>query len=289
MAKKLLSYGAFLFFCLVAFAYLLFPGEKAAGYLEALVAARGPDYRLSVEKVSPRPPFGFSLKNPEIFSGGEIVFSSKSVAVRPGFFSMLAKRPKSRISTQAYGGQIKARIEVLGHEQEGSVKTLVVAEGLDLEKVPFLTRLTDRAATGSLNARIDFAGEPKQWTTGRGEGELTLTNGRIQFFAEVLGLDALTVDQLLAKLSLQDSVLEITRGEMTSREASGVLTGKVHLAPVFSQSRLNLSGTIRPTPALFSRIGPNSPVAAFLRGRMQNGEIKVNITGTVDNSRIVLG
>ncbi|MDI6795509.1 MAG: type II secretion system protein GspN, partial [Desulfatibacillaceae bacterium] len=289
MAKKILFYGAFLIFCLVAFAYLLFPGEKAADYLEAFFASRGPDYRLFVERVTPNPPFGFSLKNTEIISGGQILFAAKSVAVRPGLFSMLANRPKGRITSQAYGGHITAKIETLGSIQEGSFKTLVVADGLDLEKITFLERLTDRAATGRLDARIDFAGEPRQWTNGQGEGEITLVNGRIQFFAEVLGLDALTVDQLLAKFSLESGVLEISRGEMTSREASGVLTGKIHLAPVFAQSRLNLSGSIRPTPALFSRIGPNSPVAAFLRSRMQNGEIRVNITGTVDNSRIVLG
>ena len=289
MAKKILFYGAFLVFCLVAFAYLLFPGEKAADYLEALFASRGPDYRLFIERVSPNPPFGFSLKNAEIISNGQILFAAKSVAVKPGLFSLLANRPKGRIKSQAWGGQISARIETVGSLQEGSFKTLFVADGLDLEKITLLDRLTDRAATGRLDARLFFAGQPGQWTGGQGEGELTLTNGRIQFFAEVLGLDALTVDQLLAKFSLDAGVLEITRGEMTSREASGVLTGKIQLEPNFPQSRLNLSGSIRPTPALFSRIGPNSPVAIFLRSRMQNGEIRVNITGTVDNSRIVLG
>ncbi len=288
--KKILLYGAWAVLCAVVFLYVLFPGGKAKAFVEARFARQTQGLTLTMGGLSLVWPLSLRLDEPRIHAAdGNRIFALDTMKVSANPFSLWAGRPDMRLSGLAYGGRVRAALSSGGEEKDGPVTVTVNLEGLDASSIQSLPGLAGREVKGRLTGRLEVKGPLSRLLSGQGKGGFSLVGGSVSLGDLFPDNMTLEVEKLDVEMALASGVIQVTRMELAGDLASANATGTIQPAMPLSGSRIDVKGMIRPSQALFQKLGSDNPLAAAIRGNRQSAsQIRFRITGTLGDHRLEL-
>ncbi|MEW5737071.1 MAG: type II secretion system protein GspN [Thermodesulfobacteriota bacterium] len=271
---------------LLVFGYLLFPGRTISDYLQSQVAQKGNGMELSMGGMGLALPLGLEMRDVKVSSQGQTLFTAGRVKVTPGLRLLIGK-PAFSVKMKCYGGTIKLSMNSLERNLQGPVSVRVQLSGVNPKDMGLFTKFTGRTIAGTVDGEASYQGQIAQWTKGTGSAAFTLTEGKMEMLADLIGINSFSVTKATAEAELSQGTLAIKKCEMEGRELSGSLAGKVALAEPVTQSRVDINGKVTPAPALFQQLGSSSPVTQMLRSQMaRTGSIPFSITGTLGANEV---
>ncbi|HUY27950.1 MAG TPA: type II secretion system protein GspN [Candidatus Binataceae bacterium] len=236
-----LATGVILFF------FFLFANFPYAGAFSAVLAPMG--LRVSSAGQSIALPIGAKLSQVRIVPdspGARAIFESQSVHVAPALLSILLLRPGVRASADAYQGTIR----ISAHRSGAGTALDFSADKLNLAGYQALRALGvalggELDATGSLSVMPDNPGSDS------GTAHLLVTGltGGLKG-----AMPALNLGNLDATLNLSQGVLQIVSLKTSGGDVTINGSGRIKLAPDWSDSALALRFTLLTSPQARMRL-----------------------------------
>jgi type II secretion system protein N len=243
---RLPQVAAYLLYALVLGGLLLiwrFPYQTLAQRLEA-AASRRLQMRVEITDLSPTLPPGLKMSRCVVRPwepGREPVFDLTNGSLRFRFLSLLRGAMRVVLRGSAYGGSLKGDLSV-GLGREHPYQLTVVLRSIRLEADRAIPQILGRQVSGSLSGRfqIDAAMGKKGGLVGG--GRLEVHQGSLTVQSPYLKVKSLDEVEVKATLKLAEGKLTVEGCDFKAKGIEGSVKGTVSLAPVWSESVLDLAG-----------------------------------------------
>lgn len=276
-SKKRLAWICYITVLAAVFLYLLFPAGAVKKYLEHQVW-KASDNAVSLEIASVRPGFPPCLVIDEailIYRQMDALETGRTIlspAYRklPGIFDTLD-------FTIGLGeGRALGWVAMEDARGSGADKSFHLRlENADLESIVLIRNMSGHTVSGSLDGTIEFDGAfPGQ--AGSGTIELAASQCTVALQEAVFGIKQLTFQLIETNLEIEDQQVNIRQIELKGNQFSGDGTGRILIRRPFENSRIQISATVRPHPALARAMEGLLP-EQFTGG----GDISLRIAGSL--------
>ena len=290
--KRIKKRGLFAYICygmllLLFLLYYRFPSGELMKYIEANFKNKYPGYMLFVEKGDVNFPPGMNFINVRVTKDDHpemIFFESERFKIRPVLVSLFKDRKRFCFDCTAYEGNISGCLGFKGKNARSNYDTSITISDVDLGKYPIFSKTIGREFEGILNGSVDL--KDQSGVSVKGEADLMLSKGKVEFVQPILGISSVNFDGLLMKLLIENGQVEFKEVEIKGKEIQGSFSGQVILKKDIFNSSLNITGTIEPLGGLLSRLGSLSSSMKLLRRRLRNGRLSLKISGTIESPRL---
>lgn len=284
MERRKLYYGLYGFAAGLFFLWALFPSDYFADYLEGLAAKHGDGLVVTIETAHPTLSLGLAMKGVVVSRNGIMNIEADYLKVRPGYFSLLGKKPAVSFSSEVFGGKIKGKIrwDMTRRGAVGVEKLSMADIDLAVFKDQVKGFMPKIAVTGILNADGGYSPE------GRGNGLLNLNirNLTIQPAEPFFTLKQLTFNDVSLSMDILSTKLGIEKCVIEGNEIDGTMTGSISLSDHFDRSLLRLTGTLKPEKSLMDKLSQTMPIQALVGNAMgPDGRIPFQVEGPVSEPR----
>ncbi len=278
---KFLGYGLYAVLVTVALLYYRFPSDAIKQHLIQVVGRMEPGVILSARSLHPSFPPGLQLLEP-VFSLKErpetAVFKAEHLLVSPGIGSLFWGRVAWFFDADAYGGIISGRIQ-LG--KRGEMADLSVSlKDVRIHEYGFPPDLGIGDLTGNLKGDVTYSGLMDRPITGVGNGDILISEGKIDLFHPFLGLETIPFGKLRAQLTLKKGIVNLISISLDGKGFQGTLSGTIHLNRMIARSRLNLKGTIEPFAAYLGTLKGGPALLSLFQGGRNDLKRSFVIQGT---------
>jgi type II secretion system protein N len=285
--RRNLYYGLYGVAATLFFLWVLFPSEDFADYVENLAARFGGGVTLSIEKATPTPILGLSMKNAVISSGSGMNVEASRLYVRPGYFSLLGKSPTLSFKADVFGGKIKGKVRWEKASKGGMGVDRLTVTDIDLAKFKDQVKgfMPNVGISGIINADGGYTSE------GRGNGmiNLSIKNLVIKPAEPLFSITTLNFNDVTAGLEIKNRKVEIDHCVIEGKEIDGSMKGSVFLREPFERSSLRLTGTLKPEKTFLAQLGQTMPIEAVMgNAANEDGDIPFTVSGTVSTPRYSL-
>jgi type II secretion system protein N len=283
----ILFYGAYLFFAVGFFIYLLFPSQVARDVLVAQVAQAHPDIRIRTDGVHPTFPPGVKLASLGVTYADMPLFSMGHLNVLPGLTRIFGDH-----KTFAFNGPVGGGGALKGHAtlsldpSKSTTRVTASLAAMPLEAIEMLKRVTQVGLTGTMTAYVDFDSEKSQG--GIANINMDIKPLRIVFNAPLLGLEQLQFTQVQSEVALTPKMLHIKRWVGTGAQLESNISGSIVFLEPFNTSRLNLTLLLKPQSG-FAVEQKDTMIGALLASTSaQQRGIQIRIAGTLEKPTYVV-
>lgn len=196
-------------------------------------------------------PIGVKLENIRLTStidpAGQAVFQSADMTLTPALGSLLMGHPGLHLSAEAYDGRIYATVRRVGDGLEVDLD----ARNLNLARYRAL-RLPGASLNGLFSGTGSVALSGHAIDAGSGKLELNGKGFAVKLGA---GFPAIAFADCKAILKLEHGVVKIEQIEGNGADLKALAKGELTLAPDLSNSTVQLTLQLDPTPAGRSHLG----------------------------------
>lgn len=277
--QKIVLYVAFTVVFTVVFLYLLFPSDTLRAYIVSQIQHSAPELSVEIGKVTPAFPPGLGLAN-IICEYQEIPMVTASQAtIRPALLKLLGSEKVADFHVLTSEGRIDGRTTI----REGKQTLLSVDADIDqiaLEEIAGLRAIPDYIISGLLSGKIDYKATPGR--SGSGSADLLVANAKLELINPMFGMEGFAFPSIEAQLNLSPRRLQLRRCTLKGNEIDGNISGSVMLRAPLGQSRLNLSGVLRPHAEFMAKLKTSMPVALLGGKNLGQKGLPFRITGTID-------
>jgi type II secretion system protein N len=245
--KKWLGYILFTILLTTALLYYSFPSDAFRNCLQATVERVNPKYLLSVGKVTPTLPPGFSLRKAKLslkIDPDEGLFMADSIVIRPEIWSFLKGRSGYRFKCLAYGGGLKGSVHFYGNSTNSPFSASVNFKDIRLDNFTTVSALTGSGIKGIIGGTIKCTGQFDSLINGTGVTKLTIADGRVELPQAIFSHGSIDFDTIRMKMVLNNQKIDVNYIELKGKAVKGSLSGSMVLKKEISKSRLSLRGTI---------------------------------------------
>ncbi|MBW2016430.1 MAG: type II secretion system protein GspN [Deltaproteobacteria bacterium] len=153
------------------------------------------------------------------------------------------------------------------------------ATGLRLERLDWISALSNRKIKGKLNAHVHLEGNLKDPAQVQGKGRLSVEDGAVETILDLPGMASVPFDVVEAPFLLRDGRIFIEKGEMRGPMFSGSFSGIVKLRMPLKRSRPRIEVRLAPGARL-----ADHPLGKWIFERIKNiaGPLSVHIGGTFE-------
>jgi type II secretion system protein N len=201
----------------------------------------------SIDAVRPAIPPGVEAINVTVGLRGrpEATIHADSLAVGPGWLSLLRGRMALGLAAEGYGGELRGRLEYANRfSLQGPHAFQANFHDLRIEKCSWLKDALVRQITGALKGSLSFSSAADAAVGQTGTLDFTLTNGSYALQESFFGFDRLDFSKVDAKISFRNGALKITGLTLTGEKLRCSLKGNILLADDIRESQIDLNGTI---------------------------------------------
>jgi len=99
-------------------------------------------------------------------------------------------------------------------------------------------------------------------------------------------VESVSFHRIDVEMVLEKQYISLTRFDFEGKEVEGEASGTVHLNPHFPRSTLDLSVAVKTASTFLTDEGGLFGAGTFLGKRLQQGDFKIHIRGTVAQPRI---
>ena len=100
-----------------------------------------------------------------------------------------------------------------------------------------------------------------------GNCQVMMTDVVVDINNRLPGLKSLTFQKIDVQAEIKDNLVELTKGDISGKEANGTLSGYITIKYPILKSTLDIRGTIRPQPDFLKNMSRRIPMG-FLLGKM---------------------
>jgi type II secretion system protein N len=277
--QKILLYIAFTAVMGVVFLYLLFPADSLRTYIEAQIRQNAPDLTVEIGQVSAAFPPGLKLANILCEYQELPLVTASRASVRPALLKLLGSAKVVDFDLDTSEGRIDGR----GVMRVGKQNLLSVDAEIDqiaLHEIAGLRAIPDYIISGLLSGKIEYKATPGR--SGSGAADLVATDAKLELINPMFGIESFSFDSIEAQLNLSPRRVQLRRCNLNGNEVDGNISGSVMLRTPMDQSRLNLSGVLRPHAEFMATLQKSVPVALLGGKDLGQKGLPFRITGTVD-------
>jgi len=274
---KYAGYALYAIVVMMVLLYVRFPSKRFEAYLVQAAGRMTPQVLFKTGALDPSFPPGLRLQKP-VFSLKKspetAFFEARQLSVSPGIGTLLMGNTTWFFEAQAYGGTINGHIQ---SEQNGKIEGLFVTlENVRIHEYAFLPDFGIGDLAGNLKGNITYKGPANRIAQGDGDGDIHISEGKIDLLTPFLGLEIIPFGELKVRFTLKKGTINLTSVSLDGKGFQGSVSGTIHLNRIMDRSRLNLRGTIEPIsdfletlkggPALLSLFGGgrNGPKRSFV-------------------------
>ncbi len=276
--QKIFLYIAFTIVVAVVFLYLLFPSDSLRAYIENQIQQSAPELSVEIGKVAPAFPPGLNLANIICEYQALPMVTASRATIRPSLLNMLGSQKMVNFDVITSEGRIDGR----GIMRNGKQTVLSLDADIDqiaLEEIAGLRAIPDYIISGLLSGKVDYKATPGR--SGSGSADLLVTNAKLELINPMFGMEGFAFPSIEAQLNLSPRRLQLRRCNLKGNEVDGNISGSVMLRTPLGQSRLNLSGVLRPHAEFMAKLKTSMPVG-LLGGNLGQKGLPFRITGTID-------
>ncbi|HPD55854.1 MAG TPA: type II secretion system protein GspN [Smithellaceae bacterium] len=229
----------------ILFLYLLFPGHLLKSRLESAASLAG--FNLKSSSLHASFPLGIKLKNVTLendsLASGPL-FQGETLNVQYSWQNLLDKNTHLGLRGSAYNGSFKGSIAVPSLERfYPPARANLDFESIDLQKVRLIRNKLGREisgrAKGSLNYKTDAGGKIAD-----GAVNISISAGSYPLVEPFLGIEKIDFEIGQIQAVFKDGSIVLEKVEIFGGRVNCLLAGEIIPADNFTQSRLNLRGTI---------------------------------------------
>ncbi len=252
------------------FAYLYFPANRLAQYLEAAVTAENPNMIIDFSEfeLNMFPSWTCDRVMIKFRDKPDSIIEFKNVTVRPLLMDIVRGKAGVSISGDAYSGTFFSQIRFKElFSISGSCTVSGNMEGIQIGKCSYILALAGREMNGFVDARFSYLTDTDKFLNGEGDARFLLRNGSVPLKNNIFGLEKVAFEQLDALMTVRKRILKINKADFIGQQINGSFAGDLFLDYNILKSRLSLKGSTE-IPAL------NRKVSVVLSGTISNPVVR---------------
>ena len=278
--KTLPLYGLVFLLSIGLFGYTLFPKDKIKQYIIVLFENNYPGTTLEIEDIGLSLPAGIKLLEPQISLDEKNRYEAKKLTISYGLFSLFGDNHAYTLHANAYDGRIKGIVAVSKNNPQQLEADLHLMD-IQAGQIKVLSDMSKKQFAGVLSGDITYE---RTNTSQQGDITLQLWDCKVPLMISFMNLGVLDFNEVQLEAKLNNKNVGIARCILKGVQVDGEISGSIALGEVIEQSRLNLTGTLKPHPDFIKTLPRNMLPANLMRS---NG-INFKLMGTFENPNFVL-
>jgi len=226
---------------------------------------------------------GLRLYNLTLYHTNNPVFKAERMKVVPRLLSLFRSRVIFFFKGSAFDGILEGRGEFAKNIPTQDAMVVGKLSGMNINEISALKHFIGRNLTGKLGGDFTYSKGGK--SGGDLEAKLVVSGGELELLMPVLKLGSTSFSRLEADLRMKNQMLKVNRCTIEADQLDGNLSGFVNLSETPGQSRLRLSGVIKPNPEFISKLAGDLPENILPKQVVGKNVIRVRIYGTLDEPR----
>ena len=273
-------FGVFYIICAVLFFfYTLFPSDTVKEYLADQIRQTHPNLTVKISRVKPAFPPGLKLYEINVNHLGRTIADLENLKISADILSLFTDKTHLSFKGYGYGGTLKGRVVIIKKSANREVIVDADLDGIQVDQLEALGSVTTHKISGNLDGTLEFkADAPHQALS----GDLTLTDGQIEFSPPILSQNVITFNTIEAELVLNARSLNINRFQLEGNQLDADVAGSIKFSGRSARKILDLSGIVKPHETLLAKLGKNVP--QLLKGsKLENQGFPFKIKGPMDS------
>ena len=284
--KKQLLYGIYIIAVAVFFMYTLFPSDIVATYVTSRLNKVNPDINIDVDRVSLAFPLGLKLHDTSVYYLSTEVLKTDNLKIVPSFLSLFRSKIVFFFKGSAYEGKLEGRGEFDKNKPGQQAVIAVKLTGMKINDIAAVKQFLGRSIAGLLEGTFTYR------NSGKLDRELDagfiISDGELEILVPILKQKSIHFAKLETNIMIKNERVNIKRCTMTSDELNGSISGLVNLKEPLNQSRLRLSGLIKPMPEFLEKLGKDLPVNLLPKKLLSKKVVRIRIYGSIDQPRFFM-
>jgi type II secretion system protein N len=276
ISNKSLLYTIYIIGITGVFLYYLFPSDTLKTYLAYRLSQGNPDITVTIDRVSPVLPPGINLHEVGIVYQNEALIDLDRIKIMPGILSLFSNKTTVNFKGRVNTGTFSGRVELDDNSGGQEVKCDGRISGIQVQGIPAMQRLPADKISGVLDGNFTYA---KAGPNRSLEGNLTLSQCRIELNKAVFSLKSLEFRNIAADLMLKNDTLTIKHTRAKGNQLDADLTGTIGLT---GKNALNLTISVTPHHLLLAKIEKSLPMDFLRKKKAGKAPISFKIDGTLD-------
>ena len=287
--RKWIGYIIYCIILTVGLLYYRFPSDTLRDYLKIRADNLSTPLFLSIDRIKPWLPFGLKLWQTEISFKNRPnveIFRAESLLVSANAWSFLKGESKYCFECLAYGGDVRGCICFKENSMTAPFDTEIELKNIRVGNYRHLKDLIGRHIDGVLCGTIYYNGQHKHLMDGAGEANLKLLDGKVDLLVPILTLESIEFNEVKIDMALKEQKIRLKRFELKGPLLKSTLSGTIRLKKEYTESTLDLTGTIEPFAAFFKNVEGVYNTVKFFKKRLRKGTISFIIQGTLKDPKI---
>lgn len=229
----------------VLFLYLLFPGQLLKSRLEGTASLAG--FTLRASSLHASFPLGVKMKNVTLANdtlAPRPLFQGETLDVQYSWQNLLSKNTHLGLRASAYNGVFQGSIAVSSLDRiYPPVQAKLDFKNIDLQKVGLLKGKLGREISGKARGFLNYT-KGAGGNIEAGAFNMVIAEGAYPLAEPFLGIEKIDFETGLIQAAFKDGSIVLEKVEILGGRINCLLAGDIVPADNFTQSRLNLRGTI---------------------------------------------
>lgn len=291
--RWLLSSTGYLLYTLVVLVcllWLLFPADAVQDWLEQQLDKQYSQFSWKIGSLSLALPDGLVMTNVRIASAS--VSNKKSLltldrfAIAPEVTHLFRKNKAMKYSLHMLEGVVRGQVLLTAGSKQFTCQGIL--DGLHLEQLGILEQRLQRTFDGTVAGKYSSQGAWDALRQAQLQGNLTITDGTLQFRKPVLGLGELPYTKIETGFSLDNGQWMFEQGTLQSTMMRGTFSGMVQAGETLADSQLQFKGGLTPRSEMFAGF-TNQQMVQVVRAHLKDGGLPFTVNGTAGEPGILFG
>lgn len=259
--------------------YVRFPTDKFKVYCENQIKYYLQLDTCTIETIKYRFPLALVFKNINV----EEAESRQTNTIKFTEITILARAKRFgrnfEVQGSLYGGTFQSELKI---EQKGQTFLLdnITVSGIQLNQLMDSFQLNERKSQGKMNFIGMYKAPVNEPFDGTGSGNISVMNGSFHLSQKILGLSDINFKNLQFQVTHDNELIKLDAGLLMSEQFKSVFTGEITLQKFWTDSRLQLKGTIEPTNKLYTSSPGSQKYVKRLLKRYNMTELPYHIGGS---------
>lgn len=277
--KSRISWALYIICAALIFFYYLFPSDTVKEYMAGQIRRIHPSLTVTIGRVKLAFPPGLMLYEITVYHAGRIIGELENLKIAPNILSLFFDTTHLSFTGTSYGGRVKGGVDITDKSPGREIMVDADLIGIQVDRLEILQTMLSHKISGNLDGTLTLkTNMPREIIA----GDLTLTEGRIEFSPPVMNQNVLTFNTIDADVVLDGPSLIINHCVVEGNDLDADIAGSITLAGRGYQKILDLSGTVQPHDALLARLSDR--LVDFLSdNNLENREFPFKIKGPMES------